>query len=505
MKPLYLVAIVVALALAFVAPVGKVQAQAVPVTLWATASPCPCTPMPFYQTSQPVTPTPSPSPGPTPTPRVTTVPVTPTPSPSPGPTPTPTQVLLPGTPPPMHVATVAYLTSAAEVATNPRILAPYLTYAYGKTDHLAALQAAGIKTISYTNPLQPLIQPSPIPCVGQGDCPAYTLLSTTYASVAAKDATGATITGSYGSAKLPALFADQRTPQASQYLQAVEDQSLAYVASANGGKAASDLRFVDNASPTLYNPSASPAPSVSPAAWDAAIASALGKTTDGPYIVNSLSSSTIAGVQAALNTLNAPNVVGGEFEECYGGNTGGNQVAAAGATYNWLVGEYAEIQTLALGKQFWCYQRMSGDGATWIPQRLYTYASFLLTNDGLGNASKGVYGTALSGGTTYGGPTLFPEMQLVPVNPTKTASDVSGYLTASGAYARAFGSCLYQGVNLGPCAVCVNPSPKATVACPSGYTRAVSIAGDGVFDGGTLSIVASSLTLPPTSAEIMLL
>jgi hypothetical protein len=99
---------------------------------------------------------------------------------------------------------------------------------------------------------------------------------------------------------------------------------------------------------------------------------------------------------------------------------------------------------------------------------------------------------------------VFPEWQLVPLQPKTTASDVSGYQLASGVYMRQWAHCFNQGVSVGPCAVAVNPSPTATVPTPPGYTRHVVLSGDGVLDGGSLSISTGvPPTLSPATAQIL--
>jgi hypothetical protein len=382
---------------------------------------------------------------------------------------------------------------------------PYLTYAYVKTDQMGTMRKMNVRTLYHVNPLQPICSTfsatNPSQCAS-GDYQAYNLLAPggQYNSLAARDCSGNLVTGYYlsGGNKFPALFLDPTKTGAAAYIQAVLDAAIAYIDSANPGytRAWSQL-FVDNDTPTLYNPNATPC-GYNPATWTTATASDLNATTDGPYGVNSLGSDTIAGVQQALASLNASAITTGAYEQCYGANTPSDTIAESGATYDWDAVEYAEIQTIAQGKTFWCYVRLSGDGASYIPFRIYTYASFLLSYD----YSRAIIEEALSGGPS--GLSVFPEWQLVPLQPKTTASDVSGYRLASGVYMRQWAHCFNQGASVGTCAVAVNPSPTATVPTPPGYTRHVVLSGDGVLDGGSLSIATGVPTsMSPATAQIL--
>jgi hypothetical protein len=203
-------------------------------------------------------------------------------------------------------------------------------------------------------------------------------------------------------------------------------------------------------------------------------------------------------VQQALGSVNASTITAAEYEGCYGANTPSDIVAESGATFSWDAIEYAEARTIALGKTFWCYVKLAGDGASYIPFRIFTYASFLLSYD----YSHAVIEEALSGGPS--GLRVFPEWQLVPLQPKTTASDVSGYQLASGVYLREWAQCLDRGVNVGPCAVAVNPSPTSTVATPAGYTRHVVLTGAGILDGGSMSVAPGvPPTMLPATAQIL--
>ena len=400
-----------------------------------------------------------------------------------------------------HVMTGDYLSDLPNLSEY----APYLTYAFAQADHMGALRKMDVRTLFYTNPLQPICRTFSPTNSGQcasGDYQAWNLLAPggRYNSLAARDCAGNLITGYYtsGDSKLPALFLDPTKPGASEYLQAVLDAAIASINSANPSfMHAWTQLVVDNDTPVLYNPNATPC-SYNAATWTTATTNDLDGTTDGPYEVNSLGFDTIAGVQQALASLNASTVTIGEYEECYGANAPSDMIAKSGAVYSWDAIEYAEIHTIALGKTFWCYVRLSGDGASYIPFRIYTYASFLLSYD----FSRAIIEEALSGGPS--GLAVFPEWQLVPLQPKTTASDVSGYQLTSGAYLREWAQCLNSGVDIGPCAVAVNPSQTATVPVPTGYTRHVVLSGAGVLDGGSLSIATGvPTTLPPATAQIL--
>jgi hypothetical protein len=411
-----------------------------------------------------------------------------------------------------HVMTGDYLTASNELSNLP-LMAQYLTYAYvpdSKTflgaKYLGPLQKLGVRTIYGTNPLQPIC--STLSSTGSctfGDTYGYNYLKAggLYNSAASRDCTGKVIVGSYNG--LPVLQLNVYASSAAAYVQATETAWRNYVASKNPGYAnAASVFFVDNVTPWIYGSKTRECgvSSTTQAQWYAQTAKVLGATTKGPYKINGLVAADVSIVQQELPAINAPNIAIASAEQCYGGfywnsTYPGNYVSDTTKFHTWYANEYAEIHTIAMGKIFWCLNRLSGPGNTLPAWRRYTFASFLLGYAPL----HAVYEVLLTTPSTL---KVYPEMMLVPTLPTVTASDVSGYLQTSGVYLRKFTACYYRGVLKGACAVAVNPSPSVSVPTPSGYTHHVVLSGAGVLDGGTLAITTGvPTTMPPVTAEIL--
>ncbi len=150
-------------------------------------------------------------------------------------------------------------------------------------------------------------------------------------------------------------------------------------------------------------------------------------------------------------------------------------------------------------KYFFCYgnDRTSADQA--IDQRLYTYASFLLTYDPNTSVLWEYYRTP-SGGH------VMPESRLVPMDPdVGNLTSADELRTVGGAYMRAYRQCYIAGAPAGPCIVAVNPDADAPHSVNfHGFQRTLSMQGSGVFDGGTIRIdsVAPPAELAPLQAVI---
>lgn len=376
---------------------------------------------------------------------------------------------------PAHVQTATYLWSSTESATDPATYAPYLSYAYPLYNKMAKTQAAGIKVILYSNPIMPQ----------QGDA-EYTSLQTTYAAVEAKDCSGNVITDYAGKG----LLADPRTSQASAYVTAQINSIIQnkVLPSNPGSTHPWDYVFVDNDG-GLYGTSATPC-GYDVAKWGAAMDTAV-SAAGQPVIVNSLSTSaSLAPVFA--NYVNGPNVAGGEFEECFGNNT-------------WAAEEQSQISVVANlknagkagGPGWWCYlDNINTDGASAIPQRLFTYASFLLTYD----PDYSVFQESFTTPSTF---QVFPETGFVPLQPASTPTQISDLQTQGGAYVQNYGACYYRGTALGPCEVAVNPG-TSTVPLPNSFLHSMVLSGDGVLDGGTTTFDGGPVSsLAPNSAAIL--
>jgi len=405
-----------------------------------------------------------------------------------------------------HVLTSDYLLNAT-ASTPFSTYAKYLTYAFVPIGLGGKVKSLGIKPIYHTNPLLPIC----ISVNSDGSCSKgdigfnYLRPGGSFTNIASRDCSGNIIEGYYGVTKRPLYQLDvlANLSAAQSYFNDAENANAANIAQANPGVPhAYGYLFVDGVEPSIYGTTAQQCGMTQALYYRHAANILSGRFSTGPYIVNGLVATKVANEQYKLAILKGSQVVGAEYELCYGGNHWSpswpkDWVADTLVHPVWTVAEYAEVHTIAAHKQFWCLQRMTGDGASYIPARLYTYASFLLTYD----PSYGMYETELS---TPSNLRVFPEQTVVPMHPVTTASDVSGYLQPGGEYAREFYFCYIGGKFIGECEIVVNPSATATTPVPSGWKSHLVLTGDGVLDGGKATVVPGvPSSLGKTTAAIL--
>jgi hypothetical protein len=112
---------------------------------------------------------------------------------------------------------------------------------------------------------------------------------------------------------------------------------------------------------------------------------------------------------------------------------------------------------------------------------------------------------------TPSGISTMPLTTLVPLNPTATASSVSGYQQPEGVYVRQFGACYISQVSVGPCAAVVNADTVTHnyPAILSGYHHTATVTGSGIVHefGDTGAVTATgaapATTMPSMSAQIV--
>jgi hypothetical protein len=193
----------------------------------------------------------------------------------------------------------------------------------------------------------------------------------------------------------------------------------------------------------------------------------------------------------------ASNIIGAMCEICFAAyNSSGVDYAQTGSFWQGI--ENAAIQLVAEHKIFWDYARAIGNPSTETALRNYIYASFLLTYSPSYSMLQEAFKSA------YYFPVM-PETGFVPLNPTATASSVTGYLTSTGAYMRQFSACYYRGSYKGGCAVVVNPG-SSTVSIPTtAYSHSLGLAGGGVLDGGYVTFTGGRpSSLGPGQGVILL-
>ena len=147
-----------------------------------------------------------------------------------------------------------------------------------------------------------------------------------------------------------------------------------------------------------------------------------------------------------------------------------------------------------------CHANSLNDGAKNVDQRLYVYASYILTYDPKYSIFSEMYATPSH-------LTVYPEIFLVPhfaYNPV--VHNINEMAQPGGTYAREFAQCHFRGVNVGGCAFIVNPSltKHAAFPFPGKYKSTVLLSGYGVLDEGSISIdgPAPPDKLAPLSAVV---
>jgi hypothetical protein len=379
---------------------------------------------------------------------------------------------------PSHVQTAEYLLTSTEIATNPSLYAPYLTWAYAKTDHLGIVRAAGIKTVVYTDLLMPK----------NGDPFEYPLITGSDANLQTKDCSGNSVTFDSGTRYLT----DVTQSAAGSFVSKVVNDYVNYVNSSNAGYTNPfDLIFIDSAN-SFYGISAMPC-NFNASTWTTDMDTAIA-AEPYPTIINTLSTSA-SQVSNQVAGLQASNIAGGEYEHCFNDR-------------QWSVEEQAQIQTLSLlksegkpaGPGYWCYlDGTSADASTVIPQRLFAYASFLLTYDPNYSVFQESFASPPS---TF---KVMPETGFVPLSPASVPGSISALKSSTGTYVQKYGACYYRGSLVGRCEIVVNPDASHSFSVPSTtFHHAAALSGEGVLDGGTMKFGAKKPTsLGPMTAAIL--
>ncbi len=192
--------------------------------------------------------------------------------------------------------------------------------------------------------------------------------------------------------------------------------------------------------------------------------------------------------------------IGGEGEECYDSDSNPSVYKLSGSL--WRAMENTQIKVEAQKKLFFCYARNFSTGGS--PEgrklRMYDIASFLLTY-------KLELAVLWERFRTPSNVHVYPESQLVALDPLHEAPEKISGLELNGAFYREYGNCYYAGDAIGRCAVIVNPSATDKVKNPlyHKYANTLELSGAGIFDGGTASFSGPGApdSLPALSAFIV--
>jgi hypothetical protein len=224
---------------------------------------------------------------------------------------------------------------------------------------------------------------------------------------------------------------------------------------------------------------------------------ALNEASSVPIVFNGLNEvtgyETSLGPSRSIGLLAGSNAIGGNFEGCYSTTAGPKQAGSL-----WQTVETTELIVNAKNKLFECMVQNTGDADEQTDARIYAYASFLLTYA----PSTSIYWTYFN---TPSGLHVMPESELVALSPkTPTPQTISGLKQSGGTYARQYKKCYIRGTYVSECAAVVNSDWDPHPFPFSQYHHTLTISGNGVLDGGTISTngPAPPSTLPKYEAVI---
>jgi len=370
---------------------------------------------------------------------------------------------------PTHVLTLDAYLHAGEV--DPVEAAPYLDYAEVQHADANAFDAAGIKTILYTDPNRTY--------VGQ---PMYTNDESTFAH----DCRGNRIT--VGGRRFVTYQMDPRSPD-------LEPLWAAWVNGVLGAGYHYTYIFQDAAN-NIHNESGVPCGYTEPS-WTAASNAndiALGQS----IIYNGLGTLGDGWNKPPPSMLLNPTTFGGNLEGCYGNIDLQNPLPQTTVWFNF---ETSELTMTSLQKPFFCRGLASPPAQTAYAERMYQYASFLLTY----NLATSVISEKYS---TPSNLSVFPEETLVALDPLIPApAKVNNLKTSHWTFGRQYASCFLDGQPIGACAAVVNADNlrgSHPFPWPGIYNHTLMLQGAGITDGGTASATgpAPPASIPGTSAVI---
>lgn len=432
-------------------------------------------------------------------------------TPVPTPTAAPTGTSTPNNPG-VVVQTVDYgwgyngISATVSIATQSRWLRMAYQGAYNST-----YQANGIKTITYTN--FNLCYPS--------DNPRTCWYELAPLSVCQADASGSSPTWpAYSAANCTAKYVSQAAQNCSGtyvydphygngYLNApyISTTNYANVAHDRTGIVTENYVFSDDtgsnnglANGPPCNNSTTYTASLWPGQMQTANAAVTASVIGAPMFVNLLNAYVVGLLPTDLAPIaQASTVVGAMCENCFIKDGG-----VYDTTGDWVNDQNACLLVISYGKICWVYSNLANVTAAGTNnQRLYAYASFLLSY----NNPFSMFQYAISGlSDTF---RVLPEEELVPLNAVESPGTIADLASGVG-YLRHWNDCFYNGNDLGPCEVAVNPATSGNMTVPtSGYTHSMSIpAGTSTSDiaaGGTVSLTgAVSSSIGPQTAEILL-
>lgn len=374
----------------------------------------------------------------------------------------PDQHLLRGFTVPNHVLTWDWYTYTGEV--DPNVVAPYVDYAAVQAPDANAFDAAGIKTVLYTDPNRTY--------AGQ---PMYTKDESTFAH----DCRGNRIL--IPGMRFKVYQMDPRSPD-------LEPLWAEWVNRVLGNGYNFTYIFQDSAN-SVHNDSAMPC-GYTETTWTAA-SNANDIELSQRIIYNGLGTLGDGWNKRPPAILINPTTFGGMLEGCYGNISSNNPLPKRTVWNNF---ETTELKMSTIAKPFVCRGLSKPPAQSAIAQRNYMYASFLLTY----NLSTSIMSEKFS---TTSHMSVFPEETFVALDPLiPSPASVSALKTSQWTFGRQYASCYLWGKPIGSCAAVINadePTYSHPFPWPGVYSHTLVLRGSGILDGGT-----ASTTGPPPPAMV---
>ena len=352
-------------------------------------------------------------------------------------------------------------------------IAPYVDWTVLSPANNLAAQSVGIKTVLYTDPNRV-----------DSSSPEYSNDESEFAHDCSNNRI--TINGTQSVTYL--------TEPTSSTLESLWQQHVASYNQGSGGQ----FTVVFDDTPIVANVSAMPCNYAQPT-W-IANQIALNTGLNYPLIFNGLGNLANGLDQVSPAIAFLPTSVGGMMEGCYSNYNGPNSMPKLTV---WHTFEDTEIQVLASGKLFVCRGFNNAPDTQSQVQRIYMFASFLLTYDPAHAIFSPKFTPANSGFW------IQPEDQIVALDPVIAApASIDQLSEGTNVYGRQYRNCYYIGQWIGPCASVVN-SDSANNEHPMPWTgvyhHTLVVSGGDILDGGTASPngPAPPAFIPGTSAVIL--
>jgi hypothetical protein len=370
---------------------------------------------------------------------------------------------------PNHVITMVVEDFAGQF--DPVEAEPYLDYASVGLKDANAFHAAGIKTMYYTDPNRTHV-----------GTPMYTKDESTFAH----DCNNNRIL--VHGKPVTTYQMDVRSPH-------LEPLWAAWVASVLNAGYQYDYIFEDTTN-SVHNLSAIPCGYTEPS-WTAA--SNANDTALGQHIIyNGLGTLGDGYNEPPPSFLVNPTTDGGLLEDCY---VKDSHVFPKAQKVIWANYATTELRMIRAKRLMFCRDLVAFPADQSLDQRMYMYASYLMTYD----PSSTVLSEKFS---TPSHLEIFPEEGLVALNPIiPKPYRITKLETSHWTYGRQYAACYLWGVPIGACATAVNSDDARTphpFPWPGVYGHTLVLNGSGVLDGGTATVdgPAPPSMIPGNSAII---